>query len=509
MAKRRHAQAVSRSATHSTMRSPFRAAARPVAWSAVVSAVVLTIAVGPVYAGPAGHAYAAPGDQIPDSGARPVPAGTLQLPGSGTTISTKPALSTLAGQITAAQTELERTGEQLKQLNIERGTLRTNLALADRDWRTATDRLKKAEEQVGADAAKAFKVTSGLPAGLTSELRSLGALSAIPDDDIPGDGAARELTLAEQDERVKYEAYTKAIKAEQDLANQVLALQEDYKRKENAFLALRQRNADQLAAIEREREGREQRLGEQYIDNGSLNGYAANPKALDAVRMALKQLGKPYVWGAEGPRSFDCSGLMWYSYHHGAKYDLPRVARDQYYRTRSRTVSRYAMLPGDLIFFATNPNDWTTVHHVGMYVGGGKMVHAPNTGDVVKISTVWWSEFFAVTRVFQEVRGSGGSTTTPPSSGNPGGGSTSSPKPSPKPSSKPSPKPTKTTSPSPTPSKTTSPSPTSSTGPSPTPAPEPSVTSKSPTSSPSGTESSGTESGSSGPSGASATTDSP
>ncbi len=101
-----------------------------------------------------------------------------------------------------------------------------------------------------------------------------------------------------------------------------------------------------------------------------LAGGEAHPRALAAVRYALAQLGDPYVWAAEGPNAFDCSGLMWAAYRSaGADYfGLPRVSRDQYYATRHRTVAPSALLPGDLLFFASS-SCWTTIHHVGMYIG--------------------------------------------------------------------------------------------------------------------------------------------
>jgi cell wall-associated NlpC family hydrolase len=412
----------------------------------MISAAVLAVAVGPVQAAPADD----PKSQIPNTGADPVPSGELQLPG-GLTPPAAPQLSPLAQRMVAEQTRLEQMGEQLKQKALDHASARTNLALADREWRAASERLAEAERKAQDDAAKAYKAAAELPPDLGSNLRNLGALSAVPDDDPPGFGSVRDLIRAQQEERDRYQAYSEAIKTEQMLASEYLALQAEFKKREAAYLALRQQHADQLAEIEREREAREQRIGEQYIRNGALNGFGANPRALEAVKVALKQLGDPYVWGAEGPNSFDCSGLMWYSYYHGAQYSLPRVAKDQYYATRSRTVSRYALLPGDLIFFASNPNDWTTVHHVGMYLGKGKMIHAPHTGDVVKIATVWWSEFFAATRVLPEVVAPGGNGSTPPPSG--GNGST----PSPGNGSKPPPTGGGSTSPTPGPGQSTKP----------------------------------------------------
>jgi hypothetical protein len=456
--------------------SPLRAAVRPIAWSALVSSVVLSIAVGPAHAAP----DTSPGDQVPNAGLRPVPDRPLQLPGTAAPAAV-PGLSPLAQQVTSAQARLEQVGEQLKQLKLEHAKLFTNLALADREWRAASERLAKAQEQASAAAAEVYKATSGLPPHITSDLRNLSALSPVTGDDIPGDGAATELMHAQQEEHDKYQAYLAALKAKDTVSSRILDLEAEFKRLERDFLALRKRHADELTKIELEREKRDRAIGAQFIDNGSLNGYAANPLALKAVRVALDQLGDPYVWGAEGPNSFDCSGLVWYSYFHGAGYNLPRVSRDQYNATKSRTVSRTALLPGDLLFFATNPNDWTTVHHVGMYLGNGKMIHAPTTGDVVKISTVWWSEFFAATRVFPERVAGVGDGTAPSGGGN--GHPTPSPKP-PKtpPASKPTPPPT---------SPSTPPDTSPSTSPSTPPSTTPSTPSESPSPSPSASNSSG------------------
>jgi cell wall-associated NlpC family hydrolase len=101
-------------------------------------------------------------------------------------------------------------------------------------------------------------------------------------------------------------------------------------------------------------------------------GAAATLVAL----LALQQLGKPYVWGATGPSSFDCSGLVCFVFAQiGVR--LPRVTFSQVHS--GRAVSQHELAPGDLVFFRNNA-------HVGIYLGGGWYVHAPHTGDVVKIS---------------------------------------------------------------------------------------------------------------------------
>lgn len=110
------------------------------------------------------------------------------------------------------------------------------------------------------------------------------------------------------------------------------------------------------------------------------NKTASQQKAAKAVDVAMSKLGKPYVWGATGPYSFDCSGLMLYSYRNGAGVNLPRVSRQQ--ATAGKYVSRANLQPGDLVFWGS------PVHHVGMYIGNGKYIHAPQPGDVVRISTL-------------------------------------------------------------------------------------------------------------------------
>ena len=97
------------------------------------------------------------------------------------------------------------------------------------------------------------------------------------------------------------------------------------------------------------------------------------------VATALDQLGKPYVWGATGPNSFDCSGLMLFSYK-SIGINIVRTSRAQYAMTLR--VELKDLKPGDLVFIGNTPS---SIHHVMMYIGGGYTVEAPQTGDVVKI----------------------------------------------------------------------------------------------------------------------------
>ncbi|MEQ0563636.1 C40 family peptidase [Amycolatopsis sp. NEAU-NG30] len=104
--------------------------------------------------------------------------------------------------------------------------------------------------------------------------------------------------------------------------------------------------------------------------------------AAQAIKFALGEQGKPYLWGATGPNSYDCSGLMLRAYE-SAGIILPRTSREQYHAGAWLPV-REAQ-PGDLLFLATDPSDPTSIHHVMMYLGDGKIVEAQQDGVPVHI----------------------------------------------------------------------------------------------------------------------------
>ncbi|MGH9078090.1 MAG: C40 family peptidase [Acidimicrobiales bacterium] len=102
------------------------------------------------------------------------------------------------------------------------------------------------------------------------------------------------------------------------------------------------------------------------------------------MAVAEAQIGKPYQWGGSGPSSFDCSGLVMVAWA-AAGVQLPHLAQDQWAMTRG--VGLAELLAGDLVFFGT-PTD---VYHVGIYIGGGQMVDAPETGQNVRIDSIYWT----------------------------------------------------------------------------------------------------------------------
>jgi cell wall-associated NlpC family hydrolase len=116
------------------------------------------------------------------------------------------------------------------------------------------------------------------------------------------------------------------------------------------------------------------------VASAPLAAVAAPTSAAQiAVDTALAQVGKPYAWGGGGPSSFDCSGLVQYAYA-AAGIDLPHSSRMQ--AGIGRSVSRSELQPGDLVAF------YSPISHIGIYIGNGQMVHAPSSGDVVKVSSI-------------------------------------------------------------------------------------------------------------------------
>ncbi|MFD3894269.1 NlpC/P60 family protein [Streptomyces cellulosae] len=117
---------------------------------------------------------------------------------------------------------------------------------------------------------------------------------------------------------------------------------------------------------------------------------APNARAAQAVAYARQKLGSPYVWGATGPDAFDCSGLVLAAYR-SAGVSLPRTTYAQI--DAGRRVSRSELLPGDLVFF------YSGISHVGLYIGNGEMIHAPNPSAPVRVAPVDQMPFAGATRV--------------------------------------------------------------------------------------------------------------
>ncbi|MEO8290435.1 MAG: NlpC/P60 family protein [Gaiellaceae bacterium] len=147
---------------------------------------------------------------------------------------------------------------------------------------------------------------------------------------------------------------------------------------------------DEIAKIQAAERARQARLEAQARDRITSApqdfGGGGNPTGHygGVVGIAMQYLGVPYVWGGASPSGFDCSGFTQYVFAKVGVY-LPHNAAMQY--GLGSPVSRENLQPGDLVFF-------NNLGHMGIYIGGNQMIHAPHTGDVVKISplTGWYAE---------------------------------------------------------------------------------------------------------------------
>jgi cell wall-associated NlpC family hydrolase len=195
-----------------------------------------------------------------------------------------------------------------------------------------------------------------------------------------------ELRTAKRDVQTKLGAAQKLLNSlnaqEKARLAALRAQQEEEARKKAAAIAAREKAAAKAAAAKA-------RSASTTTPTTPTAPGSGSSKAADAIAFARKQLGKPYVWGATGPTSYDCSGLTQAAWK-AAGVDLPRTTWDQV-EVGSR-ISEANLRPGDLIFF------YSDISHVGLYIGNGEMIHAPHTGTVVKIAPITEMPFYGAVR---------------------------------------------------------------------------------------------------------------
>ena len=199
--------------------------------------------------------------------------------------------------------------------------------------------------------------------------------------------ARGELVAAQADaakQQAAMSANARAVHQQVDAKNAVLAgLSKDIKSilAQQAAAEAAAAHARYLALLARQRADAASNSGGSSNTGGSSGGGnpASSSRGANAVHWAEQALGRPYVWAASGPGSFDCSGLTMWAYGH-AGVSLPHSSRSQI--NSGARVSRGNLEPGDLVFFGS------PIHHVGMYVGGGDFIEAPHAGASVRIASL-------------------------------------------------------------------------------------------------------------------------
>ncbi|MET9968683.1 C40 family peptidase [Streptomyces sp. NPDC006356] len=150
------------------------------------------------------------------------------------------------------------------------------------------------------------------------------------------------------------------------------------KKVEELLASLTAAQLDALAEFEKTGIAKAQRA---FIASGALakDDHKPSSEANRAIRYARKQLGKPYKWGAEGPKSYDCSGLTSEAWAH-AGTPIPRTSQEQW--ARLDRIPLTELRPGDLVIYFPDAT------HVALYVGRGKVIQAPRTGEKIKVSPI-------------------------------------------------------------------------------------------------------------------------
>lgn len=119
---------------------------------------------------------------------------------------------------------------------------------------------------------------------------------------------------------------------------------------------------------------------------GGFAGASGTGSGNGLVQEAMKYIGTPYVWGGNGPLGFDCSGFTSYVYKNVLGINLPRISYQQ--GNGGQGVSKDQMRPGDLVFWDNSSRN-SGADHVGIYIGNGKFVSAPQPGESVKVSSLY------------------------------------------------------------------------------------------------------------------------
>ena len=280
-------------------------------------------------------------------------------------------------QLDTRRTEFERAQADLAAAGASGARAR-----ADQDqFRGQVDRLASASFQGARLNQLSALLVSDSPEDFLDRMSVLDLLAA--DSNEAMSRLAGAVVQARQAEQAATSASTRASRAERDAAlleSGLTRAREDM----DAQIALVEQQLAELSAEERES------FTSDGVTDFVLDPLPGSGAAGSAVEAALSRQGSPYRWGAEGPGSFDCSGLMAWSYRQ-AGVDLPHSSREQ--ARMGSPVSRAQLQPGDLVA------QYSPVSHIGMYVGDGRYVHAPQGGDVVKVEEVPWERVTAMRRV--------------------------------------------------------------------------------------------------------------
>lgn len=269
--------------------------------------------------------------------------------------------------IQASLHKIEAMNEQVNQIGVRTKQTKNEIADLNGDIAASLATFTVQKDELGAAIAQQ---QMDAPLGPTASLFSSGD----PDQFLSGLGAVQALNSTRADALAQFGESNKALKNRRaQLEDRLAELKQDKKDAEKTRKEIRKKYEAVKAQIGQLSPEEQARL------DGSMDlnfEPVATGRAQTAMNFALAQLGEPYSWGGTGPGSWDCSGLVMKAWA-AAGISLPRVVGPQYGATRH--ISRSQLQPGDLVFYGG-------MSHVGMYLGKGRVVHAPRPGRSVEIT---------------------------------------------------------------------------------------------------------------------------
>jgi cell wall-associated NlpC family hydrolase len=313
-----------------------------------------------------------------------IAAGAVVTVGGVAGATPQPTVAQVQQRLSQLNNQADRLGQQFDQAQQDLTAANQRLALVNGEVARYRARFQSMRAQIGSIAATAYEngslsssaalLTSGNPQQILNQSSILLELSSTNSAAMQQfSSAARDLNGAQQSAKRAQEGIAQlksSLGVRQQSLNKLIS-------QEKALLA-QLTPAQQQAAVPGGGTG------------GGSGGTTPKPtpyrgptgtQAEKAVQFAFAQIGKPYVWGATGPNSYDCSGLMMASWAY-AGVSVPRVSYAQ--MSSLPAIPTSDLQPGDILGFAGNS-------HVGMYVGGGKLIDAPQTGeDVEEIPLSGW-----------------------------------------------------------------------------------------------------------------------
>lgn len=307
----------------------------------------------------------------------------LAVPGgisAAQVVAPKPDLKTLVAQAKQLEFEINSLSEQYDGLRIQLTRAKANAKIAQQ----AASR-GQAALAVGQQAIAQLAAANYMNSGLDPTFQALTTGN-------PGQFLSQASAIAEMDQSSGVMVSTLSHQVEQALRDKetaqqqiaaVNALENQMNGKKKLILA----KIDKVnsAAMKQAMD-----IFEQTGQYPKVTIPTANTVGAQALQAAISRLGYPYIWGAAGPTSFDCSGLVMWAYQQ-VGISLPHFTVSQY--NSGVHVSRNDLEPGDLIFFFSN------ISHVGMYIGNGMMIDAPSFGEDVKVQPIYWSAFVGAVRI--------------------------------------------------------------------------------------------------------------